>query len=463
MLACLVFLGGICKLTLFLYIQSVEPAKIFDQDSRGYMNIARAFVKTGNFAVSPDMSHVPDVIRTPGYPFFLSTFFFLFGENYSPIIITQILLSLGTILITYHIAAIIWKPRIAVISALLLALDLPSFTISQRILTETLFTFVLSIAIILVVYISSKPQHVVFLALSHGICIAVATLIRPVAYYLIIPIIPGFLIILKSYPGLRWKKAGLAAVVLCIPWLIFVGGWQLRNYQITGKAKFSYIQEVNLLFYRGAGIVAQRDNITFRDAQQHLGYHILSKLPFENLAGRIAELSQQWRRKSLQLIVRHPRFLLKDMGRGLAKMMFMPGEDGLLWDIRDYKEKTGPIGDIFHLSLNAYIRKWVFGKTGHFMLFFLTGSYLALFHAGAIFSLWQLIKTRNMLWSVHLFIWFTIIYFIVVSVGPEAYYRFRIPIMPLLSVYAGHGLYQAITALKGAKHDPISHYRSSDN
>ena len=52
------------------------------------------------------------------------------------------------------------------------------------------------------------------------------------------------------------------------PWIILVGGWQLRNYLITGKAEFSYVQGANLLFYRGAGIVAQRDSISFKEAQE---------------------------------------------------------------------------------------------------------------------------------------------------------------------------------------------------
>ena len=38
------------------------------------------------------------------------------------------------------------------------------------------------------------------------------------------------------------------------------------------------------------------------------------------------------------------------------------------------------------------------------------------------------------------FFWGTIaVYLLVVSAGPEAYSRFRIPLMPLLSVYAGFG------------------------
>ncbi len=45
--------------------------------------------------------------------------------------------------------------------------------------------------------------------------------------------------------------------------------------------------------------------------------------------------------------------------------------------------------------------------------------------------------------------WGLVAYFLLVSAGAEAYYRFRVPLMPILSVYAGAGLTQAGNFLPG--------------
>ena len=109
----------------------------------------------------------------------------------------------------------------------------------------------------------------------------------------------------------------------------------------------------------------------------------------------------------------------------------------------------GPSKDVFKLSFTAYVQKWVIEKTGLFVLFFFAEMHLLVLYASCTVTMWQLIRTGK-IWRVkegglrgaHILILVSIAYLFMVSIsaGPEAYFRFRIPMMPLLAVYGGYGL-----------------------
>lgn len=442
LLMLIVMVVGICQLLIFFTAYSGEPSKIFAPDSASYINTARAFLKTGRFAVSPDMPDLPQVIRTPGYPLLIASIFWGWGdENYLPLILTQILLSLGTIIITYQCVTLLFETRIALLAALLLTLDMPSLISAQQVLTETLFTFVLSLAVLAILAVVKRPQKLLVLACLHGICLTCATLIRPIAYYLIFPIVIMVCLLLKTYLVVSWKKTGLAILLLILPWLIGVGGWQLRNYAITGQPEFSYIQGANLLFARAAGVVAERDGITYEEARQLLGYEEYIGLHPEIVGWEmVTHIDQRWKEQGLSLISQYPVFFLKSQLRGIVKMLAGPGERTFINYIGGYQETSGPVGDIFRLPAGRYFQKWVIERPGFFGFALLSVSYLLLIYVGISASFWHIIKRRDADWAIHALLWLMIVYFIVTSAGPEAYSRFRIPIMPVLCFYAGHGL-----------------------
>lgn len=432
---------GISKLLIFFHAYAMDSCKIFAPDSKSYINTARALQQTGHFAVHPETSDTPQIFRTPGYPSFIAGSFFIFGERYEPVILLQIFLSLGTLLIVYYISTNIWKTRSAgILAVLFYSLDIPTFMGSQWILSETLFTCMLSVAAFCMIVSLKKPRYLELLTLFQGICFAFATLTRPISYYLIIPQCVIFVLIIWKYLHVSFQRCLVLALLLVTPYGLLVGGWQIRNLRLTGHAEFSYIQGLNLFFYRGAGIVAQREGLSFQEAQEYLGYGDFMKTAPETIFASIVELDRRWKAESLRLFMQHPKFLLKDQLRGLVKMLGMPAEDMLLTYLGEYHESTGPVGDALTLSFNAFMRKWLLGKTKHFFIFLASLSILLLLYLSTGEALWHLIKTRDRLWSVHLWLWGIIFYFIVVSAGPEAYARFRIPILPFLSLYGGYGL-----------------------
>lgn len=443
-LALLLCAVGAISVALFAAGRGVDPHTALLPDSASYLNTACAVLRHRRFSVSAEQLDVPQIERTPGYPLFLAAIFGICGERYVFVILIQILLHLGIILITYRLAHALWDAPTAWLAALLLACDLASLISAQQILTDTLFTFVLLLAIAAGVRAWRSPRHSGCWLATHSALLALATLIRPIAYYLIAPELVVVLFLWNKGRRWRWQPLLVAGLLLTLPWLALIGVWHARNYTAAGMMQFSCSQAVNLLFYRGAFVVAQRDGISFAAAQQRLGYGDYAAVHPETADWSQAQRCRHWQREGARLIRQHPRLFLRSQLWGLTKLLGDPG-DHLLWQqISRHQEPTGPGGDLLRLSPREYVSKWVFEKPGRLLLFGLTEAYLLLVYVGVAIALWQIVTARNQPSArLHVWLWTLLLYFLLVSAGPEAYARFRAPIMPLLGVYAASGLWRS--------------------
>ena len=452
LLTLLIVLVGAGRIALFTAAYSSNHHKILTPDSISYIDTADAVLQTGRFAVSPEHPDTPQIMRTPGYPFFIACVFFFFAHSYSWLILWQIVISLGTMVITYRMAVKLWNPSTAVVATLCLALDPVSWLHSQYVLTETLFTCIFTLAVWagIAALRTTRFFHIGLLSSL----LALATLIRPLTYYIMIPVTIFFLLLWTSRPGWQWKRLLFGLIVLLLPWLIIIGAWHIRNYHIAGTTEFSTIQGVNLLFYRGADIVAQRDAISFQEAQRLLGYGQYAIRHPDTQTWSETQLNQRWKHEGLQLIRQHPGLFLKSQVRGLIKMMFDPADYALWAYLSEYREHTGPLRDFFELPFSDYLSKWVLERTTYFLSFLLAEIYLMIVYVGTLSGVWQLLRTRHDGWSGHLFAWTIMLYIIAISAGPEAYSRFRLPLMPLLSMYAGYGLSRFSLMMRRSPHSP---------
>lgn len=435
LLLILIFLLAV-RLGVFLSNYWTAPSRILESDSFSYDSSAKALLKIGRFAVSPDKPGTPQTMRTPGYPIFIAAVYAMFGVNHLSVIVTQILISIGTVIITYLTARLLWNSRVALLSALVLSLDIPSFTYSQMLRTETLFTFVIMVAVASGVRLILKKKPLIKYGLLLGIALSSAALIRPISYYLIFPILVGFFVFGKVA---HWKRKEITAVILLmvLPWVILVEGWRLRNFLATGSSVFSCISDASLLHYRAAEVIAHRDGITPEEARQK----IYASLP--DTKGWPREKSHLlYARKGSSLICRYPLLYIKVMVKWMMRMMVSPGDTHLTvyLGIKDANEKTGPLGDLLRCSFSQYLRKYLLERPLEFIIFVLALAYLLILYTATIYSLCQMGSIKRGTLSAHLFILGIIVYFLIISAGPEAYSRFRVPIMPLLAVYAGEGI-----------------------
>lgn len=67
-----------------------HPERAFDNDSNGYLSLAEALLDSHTF---------PSILRTPVYPFFIASVYFLFGKFPQAVLVFQHLLDSFTAMI----------------------------------------------------------------------------------------------------------------------------------------------------------------------------------------------------------------------------------------------------------------------------------------------------------------------------------------------------------------------------
>jgi len=263
------------------------------------------------------------------------------------------------------------------------------------------------------------------------------------------------MIVWKVHWDRPWKNIFIFLIIMLIPWFGLIGGWQLRNYLSTGSLTFSTIQSRSLLFYRAADVIARRDGIPLEEAQRRLGYQNYQALHPETRTWTATQLHQQWIREGMQVIRQYPGLFLKGQIWGMVKLLFGPGESALVVYAGSGEKDTGPEVELLKMSLREYIEKWVLGKPALFGLFVFSESYLLIVYIGVVMALWLLIDIRKQASrdyvksktckGSNLLIWGITLYLLLISAGPEAYSRFRVPVMPFFSLYGGYGLYHIVS------------------
>ncbi len=421
--------------TIFLSVYSAAPSRMLRNDSSTYDLPARALLKTGRLAVDPDAPDSPMIIRTPGYPCFIALVYLVFGENHAPVGLAQIVLSAVTVVMVYYMSRTLWDSTAALAAATLFSLDLVSLVSSLYLLTETLFTFFLTASVGAAVLLGVARRGRGRYAFLSGLLLALATLVRPIAYYLVGPMVVGWFV----YGCLAgWKRKEILAVVLLtgLPWVVLVGGWQVRNYRVSGSFEFSHIKNINILYYRAAGVVAQREGIEFAEAADKL------KRQYPKLTRRemSAELLESYGREGFRIVARHPFLFMKDQWRGVMKTLTCPQSSRFLIYLGYDPASAGQMACLSNLPLPEWVTRRVLRKPLVIATTAGSWAFLVISYAAMLCSLWNIARRERQALVVHVLILGVILYLLIVGCGPETNCRFRTPLAPFIALYAGRGL-----------------------
>jgi hypothetical protein len=235
-------------------------------------------------------------------------------------------------------------------------------------------------------------------------------------------------------------------LLLMLPQVVLMGGWQFRNYRLTGNIEFSSIGGINMLFYRASAVIALRDNISIAEAREKLTGNSKNKLIQEAILHPENHMSKKWNDQASKIIKQYPMLYCKVLIKGIQNMFIGPGDGtlaGLLGINTPGDKKHGPLGDIFRLSISEYINRWIIDSPVGFLFFAWGIAYLIILYGGIAIFIYQIISERAL--NINdVFLLSVMLYFIIISAGPEAYYRFRVPITPILALYSAKGLGQLI-------------------
>jgi len=383
-----------------------HPERFFTTDSVGYMALARDL--SAGYLDPESPNFVLGLVRTPAYPIFLGALLTLSGGSTHAIVLAQIGLSLATLWLTCTLAVRLVGRRPALIAGVILALDPASALFPCLLQPETLFTMLLVGATLLLhIAVAGRSART---ALGSGALLGLAALTRPLGIFLPLWLAPAVWTATKGPRRGRLLIAFLAAAGTPM------GAWMAKNQVLTGFPVFSIAGDSSLLHYRAAGALAESEGLTLEKARAVLQGRLLAMQP---PARSVAELSSRQRALALSTFAEHPLGTVKMTLRGFSLMVTGTGLSALSNLV------AGP-------DLGTIPKPWVFVlQTVATAVILIACLSVA---RGAV----RLAAEGN-----HAALMLTlgvIAYLVLLSAGPEAGSRFRLPAMPFLAILAGHGM-----------------------
>ncbi|HUY34461.1 MAG TPA: glycosyltransferase family 39 protein [Pirellulales bacterium] len=406
------------------------PPLVREPDSAGYVRLAEALVATGHFTEFGR----PEIERTPGYVCFLVPGV-LTGHIDAVTIALQCAVGCLTVYLTYRLALQVFeRPSVALAGALLCACEPLSVLYAGKLLTETTFTCAVAAVLLLL------ARHLRWGGwcdlLGSALMLALAIFIRPIALYL--PFVLGLLIVAGFRPHTpRRRRLGEAAAFIALA-AGLPCAWIARNHIVAQYDGFSAMGDVNLYFWHAAGVEAARQGRPLRDVQREWGYFSEQVFQRRNPAARRGTAAQHYaflRREAWRILLTSPGTTLVVYLDGIRDTLVDPGTQAF----RDYfREHQAPVEEPARAPAGAWarLRRALATKplvvAIHGALQVTVLGYLVLALLGC------LSKGNGRRMPVVLLV-VTLGYFLLLSGGPTGYHRFRLPILPMLSLLAGAG------------------------
>ncbi len=248
-------------LTASLDQTSTEYIASHPSDSPEYIQLAEDFTRL-------DITHEHILYMVGfGYALFLAGAFLLSGHSLLFALIVQIILSSITTALIYKIGLVLFRrPPVAVIAALLNAVSLTGITLSISFLSDTLFFFLLTLAVYLYLHGLARPHltRLLFLAIT----IALAAFTRAVGQFL--PVVLFFATLLipsRFFAESKVRGVTYIGITMALA-LMLISVWALRNYAVhdTFSVAGTGIEATGK--YLGARVAAnQSDSLTTGEYQ----------------------------------------------------------------------------------------------------------------------------------------------------------------------------------------------------
>ena len=414
-------LGFILRLIPFVYVAIAHPEGLLSFDSYGYLNIAENLIEHQTFSKSPAGEPIlADISRTPVFPLLLTLLKF-FSDNV--IWLGGILLLIGSVNVwlTFKIADIlIANKRMVLLATILMAIDIPSIFFSSIILTETLFTCLLLLLLLLTIQKDIDLKRSILI----GFMMSMVILCRPIAVFL-----PLLFIIYLIWKQKSWKIVGS----FLFSSYLLVTLWAYRNYTHFEMFTVSNISTANFYFHTSASLIAETENLPTYKVQHQLSDELMSAEewtgdPVKDMKPMIAYANKA----SYKYITEHPWLFAKQYTIGLIYFFTKP--------IRNYIDYylgfTKRYSALAEKKLQSDIFKKVISNTS-FTAIILVIFQLVCSLIICLGVLFYVIKSKRE--KEFLFLLGIILYFAFTSSITEVDGRFRIPMVPLLAILGALG------------------------
>lgn len=429
----LLFLGALLfRLALFWGILSRNPGGFIQSDGHEYWQIAGNIIQYRTFSSRPAPPLTPDFDRTPVTPLFLAALR-LSGLKIPGIVLVQILVgTLSCLLTAFLTFKMTERGDAALFAGSLVVLDIPSVSMANLLFSETLFTLLLlgSAGAFITSLREGNPSYVLP---ASGVLLGLAILCRPIALFLPLFWAALLLVVRRERGALRMRKVFLfllACFVTILPWM-------LRNHSHSGYLILSTIGYKDLYGYRAAAIRAEAEGISLSEARTRLFEEAEGSFPGDRKAQPV-QFARFTGRLALPVIGKNPWIAVENHAKSVLSLWFRPLRNTLDLQLRFCTQRNSL--EKWGVGENRSLLSRLLQQTSRFTLVLVALQLLllAVLWIAVLVGLGAWIRKRKRL--PFLLVLFTAIYFSLLSGGPQAYARFRVPLVPFLSMAGGMGL-----------------------
>lgn len=405
---------------------SKEVKVFYDNDTIEYIEPATSLITSRQFTTNG----IPEIERTPGYPLLLIPG--IMSGHIEPVTIAlQIVLSCFCVLVVYKIGMLLFDSHeISLLCAGLYAVEPLTIMYCSRLYSETLYVTVLLIFLyFLIRYLKSGALSDIILS---AVTLAATAYVRPISYFM--PLLIAIALVLWAVPRRSLdRKLFFHAGIFLLASMSIIAVWQARNRIETGYSGFSAISDQNLYFYLGGGILAEKYKIDMADQLTNMGYgdpETYFSLHPEQRTWSRDEIYRYRGKEGVKLVIKDFRTFLKLAIENTITTLRETGTTDLL--------------DMFKVDQNSPAGarlKWILKLP----LFIVLLGYWLLAAVGVFSKRWRNGEQLMVLILVGAYL------ILIASIGGIGYSRFRHPVMPIICLMAGCGLF---TIMQWLKHRP---------
>jgi 4-amino-4-deoxy-L-arabinose transferase-like glycosyltransferase len=430
-----------------------DPLLNNNPDARGYVVLGENIVLRHVFSRCRSAPYVPDALRTPVYPVVVGIMQRIAGP--AGVYVFQAICHVIACAVLYWLVADLFGSRAGFWASLILALDVTLAVANFEAMSEPLYLLLnLAGLACLLPPLVDPSKGSIGRAAAGGLLLALATLTRPTGLY--VPII----VALTTIGALIWihprgRLIGQGAVALAAAALP-VSLWIARNWYVFSVPRLTTADAVMLVYYFAAGGYQINQEITLEQAQKQISAEF--HLPPEEATNNhwitdesVQEMDSKLRRAVRPLLLKYPQAIAQGSLRGIAKaaVSHNVGNYALMTG-RDWTPPgmaaaiTGDRSSISRLIQNPIDMVLLLaGELSHLMAIWVLGA------IGLILALVRRPTRGPALITGIVFAYFCATLAIV---GMECYWRYRVPQMPLVYVFAG------VAAAAIAERLPVRHW-----
>jgi len=425
------------------YLMTRDTRIFYSPDTYNYIEPARQLIAHLHFANS---SGQPELMRTPGYPLLIIPGLLLHRVELVTISL-QILISCFTVYLVYRTTMLLFNSeRVALLASFLSALEPMSLLYVGVLLSETLFS---CIVMICVYYLAKYVRyHQLRHLIACGLSAAVSAYVRPISYFL--PGIIGLFLVMRAFTctGVSRPAALTQVAIFLLVSVGLLGVWQVRNRIETGYSGFSSIATFNMYFYSAGSVIAAHQHLPLVKVQQQLGMDARTYLRVhpEQKTWTIAQRLQYMSREAHRVLLNDPITFGRIHCQGIVRTVVGPGTSELLRFFNMYPKGRGDI--LSSISDYGFVKSMKIISTTEPRFFWailvlmpLECLYLVCAAVGVALS--RLARDPAVQATVLI-----ATYLLVTTGGPLGFSRFRIPVMPIICIFAAHGLSQLADLLQ---------------